>query len=170
MKIFYPLPDFFSGRKIILFAVFVFFSGIAAGRVAGFISIEKFIMNQSRFAVFYFRPSYSFYTAYQLVNADSELQRLAGYYTLFEHRMIDVDFFTDRFEREGSPVIKKSIIWILGFSEKAGTAKSYLAKIFNTSDPPIQREILRSLRRLDSEYLSEFIAKNKVSSVLLMGL
>jgi hypothetical protein len=153
------------GRKQILriggvvcITVLIFTLGYQLGSALGTAMIKKMLLHQQRY-FFIYPPAQAYLTLYNRLNGRDELVRLSGYYALLDHRKIDTAFLFERYEREHALFIKRTIIWVLGFSDKHREVISFFTSIYEDAPLEIKDEILRSVRRLDRKQLHRFTTK-----------
>jgi len=130
-----------------------------AGSVLGRYSIGQIVTRKPRYAIVLQRSARDLFTISRLLNSQSEMKRLSGYYGLYENQLIDTDFLVERLDKEASPVVRRTIIWLLGFSKDEKNALESLAGAYSSGNPLIREEVLRSMKRIDSDYYAEFLKK-----------
>ena len=130
-----------------------------AGSVLGRYSIRKIVTGNPRYAVVLQRSARDLFTISRLLNSQSEMKRLSGYYGLYENQLIDTDFLVERLDKEASPVVRRTIIWLLGFSKDEKSALESLSGAYSSGNPLIREEVLRSMKRVDSNYYTDFLKK-----------
>lgn len=113
-----------------------------------------------------FRPAYQYYSIFRFINDGDEMKRLAGYYALLESRGRNDDFLIERYEKEDSPVIKRTIVWILGFSEEIDGILDFYHGIYKNSPESIKRQIEVSLLLQDAGVYRDFMKKEGVPGIL----
>jgi len=155
---------------LVLAAVFLFSAGYFAGHTAGRWTIEHAMTRQFPAVFLLNKPTYRFYEAYRLVNSTDDAERLRGYYLLFENRIIDTDYFSERLDIETSDINKRTIIWILGYSGEPEKAVKAFSLLYGTSGVIIRREMLRALQRMGDDYFREFITAHNIRGEILEGL
>ncbi|MCP4138007.1 MAG: hypothetical protein GY754_43995 [bacterium] len=156
-----------NAAGIIIFFMVSSLFGYFYGRVTGSLIIKSFLTSSRRLSLILYRPATEFYTMRKLLRSENELERLSGYYALLDNNMIDEDYLLELYTLEPSIVVKRTIIWILGFSDDFDSVKKSYSKIYAKADPLIKNEILRTLRRNDKEYYQKFIEQHKVKSEIL---
>lgn len=132
---------------------FSFFAGAGIGRLL----LSHLVTGRDTFAFLLSRPAREFVVVSRLVNSDSELSRLAGYYGLLENEMIDTAFLKERLASETTPVVRRTIIWVLGFSRDSDEALEVLNSVYKNAGDSLKQDILHAMRRLDEKYYNDFI-------------
>lgn len=140
----------------------LFSGGYLIGRGAGNRLMEGILLHETRFPLLLSRPVYQFYDIYTLLNSNNPYSRLSGYYSLVDANMIDLDFIRERYAREQVPVIRRTLLWVLGRSKDRDAALKIFASLYDSSDDEMKREILAMMGRLDPGFRAEFIKKNRV--------
>ncbi|HQL81372.1 MAG TPA: hypothetical protein PK307_04175, partial [Spirochaetota bacterium] len=106
---------------------------------------------------------YQFYDIFNLLNSNNPYSRLSGYYSLVDANMIDPGFIRERYSREQVPVIRRTLLWVLGLSKDRDEALRSYVSLYDASDDDMKREILGMMKRLDPAFYGEFIKKNRVT-------
>ncbi len=153
------------GALIIVIAM-----GFIAGVVSGNILMRQFITGKGTAALLLYRPSFEYFRAVRLLNNDNEFKRIEGYYALYDIRKVDIPFLLDRYERENSIYIKRTIVWLMGFSGNAQLAIRAYSGIYDASPDGIKKEILRSIIRLDRDSIHDFLKKHTAKDAVLREL
>ena len=141
-------------------------TGYASGHMIGTELIKRFVTGRSGLLLLLSRPAYESVQSASMLNSDSGLKRISGYYSLFENRNIDAAFLIERYRREGDEYIKRTIIWLLGYSDGSSGVLKFLSREYKAADERFKREILRSMKKLSENYYSEFIKDNNVNKRL----
>jgi len=159
----------FERYKLYLYFTAVVAVSLFLGLGSG-IFIGKGLMRQSLaqggHSILLFRPAYDYFMTYGLINSNNEMKRLTGYYTLLESRYYNEDFLIDRYKKENSPVIKRTIVWILGFSGEKEKVITFYNGVYKESSRPIQRQIQEAYSRIDPSGYSDFMRKKNINSGL----
>ncbi len=142
-----------------LFVSIGFFIGWGAGNRL----IEGMLLHETRFPLLLSRPVYQFYDIFNLLNSNNPYSRLSGYYSLVDANMIDPGFIRERYSREQVPVIRRTLLWVLGLSKDRDEALRSYVSLYDASDDDMKREILGMMKRLDPAFYGEFIKKNRVT-------
>ncbi len=150
----------------ILLLIPVFMGGYYSGRYTGSYGVQKLVSGGEGFFFLLFRPAHQFFHTYSMLNSNSEVIRLSGYYSLLDNNIIDEDFLIERYRDEGSIPVKRTIIWLMGFSDDFVKILEYFNTIYDESHREVRREILRIIKRRDPVYYKEFITVKKVSKDL----
>jgi hypothetical protein len=137
--------------------------GFLLGRGAGTRLMEGMLLHEHRFPLLLSRPVYQFYDIHTLLNSNNPFSRLSGYYSLVDANMTDPDFIRERYAREQLPVIRKTLLWVLGFSKDRDAALRCYASLYDSSDDEMKREILAAMKRLGPAFYREFLEKNRVT-------
>ncbi|MBN2160861.1 MAG: hypothetical protein JW807_15840 [Spirochaetes bacterium] len=153
--------------NIILIIVALVAGGLAAGRLLGSRLLESVILSRTRFPLLLSQPVGQLNNVYALINSGNPFSRLSGYYALREKGMIDQKFVAERFKSEQEPAARRTLAWILSFSEDRSAALKFYASIYAESDDSLKKELLRIMKRLDKEYYRDFIEKNRVEKMLI---
>jgi len=148
--------------KTLLLAIFLLLLGYVSGSAIGNIFITQFITGKSNKILLLYRPAYEYKYILNLLNNSNEYKRLAGYYSLLENRRIDSDFLIERYKREEKRYIKRSIIWLLGYSKNKKDVIEYISNIYPYSPGKIKKEILRTMKRLNLQYFNNFVKSKKI--------
>ncbi len=143
---------------VMCITVLIFALGYQLGSILGGAMIKKMLLHQQRY-FFIYPPAQAYLTLYNRLNGKDELVRLSGYYALLDHRKIDTAFLFERYKREHTLFIKRTIIWVLGFSNRHREVIRFFTTIYEDAPLEIQDEILRSVRRLDSKQIHRFTPK-----------
>jgi hypothetical protein len=137
-------------------------AGFLIGRGAGNRFVSGILLRESRFPLLLSRPVYQFYDIYTLINSSDPFSRLSGYYSLVDANMIDLEFIRERYSQEQMPVVRRTLLWVLGYSKDRSAVLDYYASLYRTSDDDMKNVILAMMKRLDPDYHREFIKKNRV--------
>ena len=149
------LKPFFSRTgKLILSLSLLVALGLAAGITTGNHMIKGLISKGSLSLFLLYRPSSKYIETARLLRSNSETERLTGYYSLLENKKMDSDFLIKRYKKE-SLFIKRSIIWLLGFSGDKNIS-GFLAKEYIGATVNIKKEILRSIKKIDASFFDQF--------------
>ena len=144
-------------------------AGFLVGRGIGNRFMEGILFKESRFPLLLSRPVYQFYDIYTLINSNNPFSRLSGYYSLVDAKMIDLDFIKERYAQEELPVVKETLLWVLGFSKDRSAVLNYYASIYDAGDDDMKREILALMERLDPAFQVEFVKKNRITGPARRG-
>ncbi len=158
-----------TGRKpsrFILIIMITACAGYAAGSLIGNGLINRYITGRSGLLLLLSRPAHESVLSASSLNSGSGFQRISGYYSLFENRNIDADFLIDRYRREGDEYLKRTIIWLLGYSDGGPGVLKFLSREYKTAGERFKREILRAMKRLSASYYNEFVKDNNVNKKL----
>ncbi|MBN1534987.1 MAG: HEAT repeat domain-containing protein [Spirochaetes bacterium] len=117
-------------------------------------------------AFFIFRPAGEFFSVYSLINSPSELKRLSGYYSLMEYGHRDDAFLMERFSLERSPAVRRTIVWMLGFSEGSEQVTKFLMDAYPGSSGAVRDQILQSLSSVSPRHYRDFVKKNSIKNDL----
>lgn len=161
------LIDKFGNLLLILLVVLLLAAGYVLGNSLGTYLTRTMILYERRYMLLLYRPAHEYIFLYDKLNDVNELNRLSGYYSLLEYRSIDNTFLIDRYKREKSPYIKRTLIWILGYSEDRSGTIDFFSSIYKNAAPGIQLEILQSVKRIDESSLEQFIIDQRVHEKIL---
>lgn len=139
--------------------------GLGGGVIIGRELLHKALLSDAT-AFFIFRPAGEFFSVYSLINSRSELKRLSGYYSLMEYGHSDDAFLIERYSLERSPVVKRTIVWILGFSGERGPVMKFLSDAYPETSGALRVQILQSLSRVSPERYRDFMKKNSIKNDL----
>lgn len=128
--------------------------GYGFGAGCALVSMKTALAGRSPLLLF--RPTQGFVRIYRSINSPDELERLDGYYAMREHRLVDEGFLIERFQYEQSPVVRRGIVWVLGFSTSRKRVVSFFAGLYPNTTPPIKLEILRGINRRGPDALARF--------------
>lgn len=148
-------------RNIAIIALIILALSFLFGAGIGRFLLGRLVTGQDALAFVMSRPTREFVVISRLVNSRSELDRLSGYYALLDNGMLDTGFFAERLQKEISPVVRRTIVWILGFSGNREEALSVLSAAFDSAGPRIKREVLLSMQRIDEKYYNDFVQKKR---------
>ena len=161
------LLEYKSILILLIISIILLFSGFFIGRSFGQYMFTDFLKGSSKLGLILYRPSLEYFTIFKLINSSDELERLSGYYSLLENRIIDEKFLNQRFLMEESILIKRTIIWILGSSESFIEIMEFYNKVYSGSNLQIKKEIIRIIKNRDEHYYHEFIKKNNIEKNVL---
>lgn len=158
-----------KNKTIVICAVLLLLPliGYRAGRLAGGRMLAGIVMRESSFPLLISRPVTQFYDLYVLINSGNPFSRISGYYLLLDNNMIDEVFLLERYRKEELFAIRRTILWILGFSQDAGVVLRDYAALYNESDEPMKKEILALMKRKDRDYYRAFVRDGRVDKKLL---
>lgn len=148
----------------IFFTLLIFTSITGAGVFTGVISggtiMSGFVSAGTRVPFVFFTPSLEFFNIYRMINSPDEMERLSGYYSLYEKKIPHVEFLSERFDDERSVTIKRTIIWIIGGSQDRAASVRFFERVFDLNDTSVKTEIIKSLKRYGKAEYDEFIKKH----------
>jgi len=151
--------------KNILGIFFVIFLSIGMGFLGfscGNKTIKKFVFINSIYPLFYSAYAHKYYSVVSLLNSPDMLDRLAGYYGLADMNNIDEEFIFSRLDKEESPVVKKTLVWLLAHSANKKTTFKRLEEIWDSQPYGVRAEILNTLQKLDSKAYKEFLERRGI--------
>ena len=140
--------------------------GLGSGRVIGHIMLQKLVLQQSYLSFFIVRPVAEYMYVMKLLSSESEFDRLAGYYSLTAYGIVDNRFLEERFKREGSGYIKRTIIWLISNNMERRNIK-FFNEIFKNASRGSKIQILKALYRYEESEFNSFIDQNNVSTDLI---
>ena len=76
------------------------------GNLLGMHLIKDYITGSGASLFLFSRPGSQYIHTAGLLNSNSELKRLTGYYSLLDNRKIDVDFLIERYKRTIYYIVK----------------------------------------------------------------
>ncbi|HSV98387.1 MAG TPA: hypothetical protein VLM75_15820 [Spirochaetota bacterium] len=132
-------------------------TGFAMGQAGGRLLMKDYLTGGGRLVPLLYRPSFQHFTTAAMLGSEDELRRLAGYYALLEGDAIDVDFLVERYGMERSIVIRRTIVWLMGFSRDVREAADACAGLYESAPREVREEILRSIKRLDEVIYRDFV-------------
>lgn len=139
--------------------------GLGCGVSGGEILLQRSMLKGGSSPLF-FRPAYEYYAIFRFINSGDEMKRLAGYYALLDSRRGNDEFLIERYEKEQSPVIRRTILWILGFSDDSEGIVDFYHGIYKDSPVPIKRQIEESLLSRDAGLYRDFLKKEGLPGIL----
>ena len=142
-------------------------TGLGAGLLAGRSLITGYLKSGNPLAFMFYRPSFYYIEALQFLNSPIEMRRAAGYYALLDSGRIDLPYLLERYGKEDSPYIKRIIVWLMGFSHRQRKAVDALSEIYRDAPATVRMEILRSVSRIDTHSLDDFIKIHGVDRSVL---
>jgi hypothetical protein len=154
-----------KAATLALFPVLILM-GFMAGRVIGKGLISNLILKDRMFPLLLSRPIDQFYGMHILLNSANPYSRLSGYYSLIDNKMINNEFLIDRYKNEDDFVIKRTILWILSYSEDSRGVLKFFSSIYDKSDI-ITKDMLAYMRHIDKGYYAKFIEVHKIDKKLL---
>ncbi|MDY6969230.1 MAG: hypothetical protein SVR08_11355 [Spirochaetota bacterium] len=159
-------------KKIYIFCVSILLiaGGYFIGNFSGNLLIKRFVIFRSPFVYLLYRPAYEYLYTIKVLASQDDLDRLKGYYSLWETKKIDEAFLIERYKKENSLLLKRSIIFILGFSNNKDIVSDFSTIIYKDSPWRIKMEILRTIKRLDGNLYIKFISDNKINIKEFKGL
>ena len=170
LRIGFMIVDKIGNLKII-FLIFLLFSvGYIMGNSLGKHMIQSMILHDNRYIFLLYRPANEYIFLFEKLSDMNELNRLSGYYSLLEYKKFDNKFIIERFNMENSLYIKRSLIWILSYSDDSSSVIEFFSSIYNDSSLGIKQEILRSVKRLDGDLFDKFIAEQGVDRSMLKSI
>jgi len=140
--------------------------GLFGGRLLGHVMLQQLVLQKSYLSIFIVRPVAEYRYVMSLLSSESELDRLAGYYSLSAYGIVDNRFLEERFKREGSEYIKRTIIWLISKDMQKRNIH-FFNEIYKTSSRNIQKQILKSIYKYDEGKFNRFIDQNNVSTDLI---
>jgi hypothetical protein len=160
------IPETFKFRirflSVLLLSILL---GLGGGILIGRELLHRALVSDAT-AFFIFRPAGEFFSVYSLINSRSELKRLSGYYSLMEYGHSDDDFLIERYSLERSPAVKRTIVWMLGFSGKSERVAKFLSDAYPGSSGAVRDQILQSLSRVSPLRYRDFVKKNAIKNDL----
>jgi hypothetical protein len=126
-------------KKFCLLLLVLTITGMTSGKLTGDYILSSAIKGNVTFLTYIFSPSRSFIDTFSLLNSSSDYKRLAGYYAYNESGLADPDFLIERYTRENSDIIKKTIIWIAEERFEKEKLVDFYKKIYNLSPDNIQK-------------------------------
>jgi len=154
-----------KAATLTLFPVLILM-GFMAGRGIGKGLISNLILKDSMFPLLLSRPIDQFYGMHILLNSPNPYSRLSGYYSLIDSKMINNEFLIDRYKNEDNFAIKRTILWILSFSEDSNGVLKFFSTIYDKNDI-ITKDMLAYMRHIDKGYYAKFIEVHKIDKKLL---
>lgn len=143
------------------------------GNLLGRHLITKFITEDSR-SIFLLlnRPAYEYIHTARMLRSNNDIKRLSGYYSLLDYKKVDAAFLIDSYKREEAIYTKRSIIWLLGYSENRERVLEFLSNEYKNeqNSDRIKREILRTIKRIDKNYFSKFVKSQGIGKKYQEGI
>ncbi len=159
--------NFLYKFAFIFLCIILIVIGYKAGNFIGAKYISEFYSNGSRSLFSLYRPANEYFKIYGSLNSINAYERLTGYYSLLDNKIIDEEFLFDRYKREELSTAKLTIVWILSFSKNIKKVEDIYGAIYAGSNYAIKKEILRALFRMDRSAFNDFARKFKVDEKLL---
>ncbi|HOS41074.1 MAG TPA: hypothetical protein PLG31_15185 [Spirochaetota bacterium] len=141
----------------ILFAL-----GMGIGAVLGGQLIDLLLYSNKKNISLLYRPAKEYIQLANRLQNPDEYNRITSYYLIQEVNRIDVDFLAERYRREERGYLRRTIIWVIGFSGDLQRSYRFFDDIYSEAEKDQQREILRSLRRLNRGRYHEFIKRRNI--------
>ncbi len=141
--------------------------GYRVGRLAGGRMLADILMKESSLPLLLSRPVSQFYDMYVLINSGNPFSRISGYYSLMDNNMIDEQFLLDRYRKEEIFAIRRTILWVLGFSHDTGMVMRDYAALFKEADEPMKKEILALMKRKDRAFYAKFVRNNRINEKMM---
>ncbi|MFC1670027.1 hypothetical protein ACFL20_06500 [Spirochaetota bacterium] len=149
--------DKYKYPVLTLLFLIILLIGYIAGKFAGSHIVSGLLVNKNRVAFLLYRPAKQYFEVYRLINSENELKRLSGYYSLLDNKIVDVNFLSERYFKENSSYVKRTIIWILGRADDFGEVMKIYKKIYKGGDKSTRRDIIESVKRRGEKYHGEFL-------------
>jgi hypothetical protein len=149
----------------ILFPVLII-TGIIMGRFIGNRFVASMVLKNSTLPLLFTRPVNQFYDMYVLMNSGNPYSRLSGYYSLIDNKMINNEFLMERYQKEENFAIKRTILWILSFSNDSQGVLKFYASIFN-ENTLMMKDILVLMKRINADYYMKFVETRKIDKKLM---
>jgi hypothetical protein len=160
-KIKYFIGNFNRKKLYIVFVfLFILFFGYTLGRIAG-THIVSGLLKGKRFILLFYRPPFEYLKTANLLYSSDELERLEGYYSLLDNKIIDKDLLIERYKQE-SELIKPVIIWLIGYSSDKDIVLKFISEEYKNADQRVKKEILKTMKRLDEVYFKNFTVSRKI--------
>jgi len=140
-----------------------FIGGLILGLPAGHFFENAAINGRLYFPALCFRPSRNFYDLMSRLNNYDDLVRLTGYYLYRDTGLTDYDFLYDRYRYDGTLLSRKAILWIASSGTDSKKQIEFYGKVFEISDPELQRVITKRVEMLGSETFKNFIIKYNIN-------
>jgi hypothetical protein len=144
----------------IIFFLFILSIGYTLGRVAGN-HIVSGLLEGKRFVLLLYRPPFEYLKTANLLYSSNELERLEGYYSLLDNKIIDSDLLIERYKQE-SELVRPVIIWLLGYSGDKDAVLKFVSDEYTNADARLKKEILKTMKRLDEVYFKNFASSKKI--------
>ena len=150
---------------IILF--FIFF-GFVSGRCAGKGLLSGLMSGNGITAFFFFRPGETYIHTSGLLGSMDENERIAGYYSLLDSKIINPVFLKERFTMESSPAVRHAILWIMGQGIRQGGKPADIVsaydELYEGASPDERDEMVRALKKYP-DMLGEFTKRHNIPVV-----
>jgi len=143
-------------------------TGYFFGRLTGINLVKSVIIDGSIAPLVFSNQVRKSIEIIRLLNSKDELERLTGYYSLLDNKIVDENYLLERFQMEKSYPIKRSILWIMSFSDNFDEVTEIYGSIFKGAPVGIKKEILMSLKRVDEYHYLQFVKEHKVGNHLLV--
>ena len=156
--------------KTLAQALILIVLGYSIGILFGSHLISRLIRGENSFLFLLYQPAYIYINTVSLLESNNDLKRLTGLYSLLESKKIDVDFLINRYKREESIYIKRTIIYLLGYAQMKKSLKKFLSQIYTDSPWRIKLEILRTIKRIDINSFNKFILDHEIDKRQFKGI
>ena len=140
---------------VIISAIGIGFLGFSCGNS----TIKKFLFTKSIYPLFYPAYAYKYYSVVFLLNSPDMFDRLSGYYGLADMNNIDENFIFTRLDNEENPAVKKTLIWLLSYSNNKKSTFKQLEEKWDLQSDEIKLEVLQTLQKLDDKAFKEFLVR-----------
>lgn len=124
--------------------------------------IVHFLSGENSLLFLLYQPAFENISKIRLLGSNNEYKRLVGYHSLIENRRIDVDFLIDRYTSEESIYLRRSIIWLMGYSKDEKSIYNFLSDIYEEAPWRNKLEVLRTMKRLDINLFNKFIKYHNI--------
>jgi hypothetical protein len=128
---------------------------------------SKFLSGESGLLYFFSRPGYEYLYLQARLNSSDEMARLSAYYALWEYKRADHDLLIGKYKSEDSVYVKRTLVWMMGSAENSAAVVNFIRGEYKTSPREIQREMLRSVKRLDASLYEKLVSELKADREII---
>ncbi|MGQ9843509.1 MAG: hypothetical protein ACUVRK_08075 [Spirochaetota bacterium] len=149
-------------QKIIKIA-YILCLGIFIGFALGKILVAKTVSGSTAISFFITQPLYTYSAIKNKLFSNNPIQRLTGYCTLYELRIIDKPFLFERYKQEEAIASKRVILQILALLGGRDLLH-FLDEVYELSDKTLKMQIVKIVKQQYPEKLDVFAQKHKVDA------
>ncbi len=150
-------------RRRELIIVFIFCINICIGFVLGKFLVAKTVSGSSAISFFIARPLYAYHVINNKLYSSDPVERLTGYCTLYDLRIVDDAFLYERYKQEENIASKRIILQILAL-QGGKDLFHFLDEVFELSDTSLKKQMVTIVKQLYPHKLDSFAQKHKVDA------
>ncbi|MBP7582969.1 MAG: hypothetical protein KBA61_02970 [Spirochaetes bacterium] len=91
------------------------------------------------------------------MESPSEENRAVALYALLEYGKADPEFLIERYRAEKSALVKRIIVWSLGFTGGHDDVTAFIRREYPAATAPVKREMVRTITRMGGAGAEDFI-------------